>query len=469
MPGRWLTRILDSIADRGLDLFRTGTAEIAPGNVAGLCHALITGKGEASGIALSREILSHYRQMSAEQKADFFQLLLDEFGTDPELIRQTADTYLTSRSHQDFQKLTRAVEPPRQELFRQLNMAPNGTAQLVNMRGDLLLLLRERPDLSPVDDDFRHILASWFNRGFLAIARIDWNTPAHILEKLINYESVHAIHGWDDLRRRLMADRRCFAFFHPALPDDPLIFVEVALVKGIPVTIKPLLDINADTLPVDEADTAVFYSINNTLRGLRGISFGNFLIKQVLEELRGEFPWIERFVTLSPMPRFASVMIKALKGEQPELDPGTLEQLIREEHAELASGNGQKTTFTETWLERIRQSPGDEKLFEATRDLCLAYLATRREKGGMLDPVASFHLSNGARLERINVNADTTPERQKESFGCMVNYLYDPEKVERNHELFVSGSEIPMSRQLARQYRAIQNYIHNPDSMKKTD
>lgn len=456
MANRWLTRVLDGIADRGLDLFRTAAAEKVPHDVAGLCHALLTGKGEASGIALSREILSAYQRMNSDQKADFFQLLADDFGANPEAIKQATDAYLASRSQADFQRLTEAVEPPRQELFRLLNMAPNATAQLVNMRGDLIPMLKSRPELVPVDADFRHILASWFNRGFLNIAKINWYTPAHILEKLINYESVHAIRGWDDLRRRLMEDRRCFAFFHPALPDEPLIFVEVALVKDIPEDIQPLLDVHSPMLSVDQADTAVFYSINNTLRGLRGISFGNFLIKQVLEELREECPWIKRFVTLSPMPRFASTMVAAIEGQYSELSPDKLEALLQA-HAEALAEETETASLAQTWLRRIQQAHEDESLFEATRSLCLAYLTQRREKGGMMDPVASFHLSNGASLERINVNADSSPERQKESWGCMVNYLYDPDSVERNHELFFSGKEIPMSKQLAKLHRTIQS------------
>lgn len=458
MAGRWLTRVLDTIADRGLDLFRSSTDHNVPGDIAAHCHALLTGKGEASGIALSREILFAYQQMDNAQKTAFYQLLVDEFSADPDTIRNASDEYLDTRSDDSFQRLARAVEPPRQELLRRLNMAPNATARLVEMRGDLFGLLREHPELAPVEADFRHILASWFNRGFLRLDKIDWYTPAHILEKLISYESVHAIRGWNDLRRRLMEDRRCFAFFHPALPDDPLIFVEVALVKDMPNAIQPLLDVASPILPLAEADTAVFYSINNTLRGLRGISFGNFLIKQVLEELRIECPWIERFVTLSPMPRFAATLDEAIAGRHSELGPEQLERLLQE-HAPALTDDDQSLSLAQRWLARVKSQPGDKTLFEATRTLCLAYLTQWRDKGGVLDPVASFHLANGASLERININADPSAERQQESFGCMVNYLYEPEHVERNHELFVSGKDIPMSRTLHKLYRANQNIM----------
>ncbi|MGD8547465.1 MAG: malonyl-CoA decarboxylase family protein, partial [Thiohalophilus sp.] len=383
MAGRWFTRVLDGIADRGLDLFRKSGAEKTPGDIAGLCHALLTGKGEASGIALSREILSIYQSLSPTDKVDFFRLLAEEFSADPNEIQQATESYLASRSHENFQRLSHAVEPPRQEMFRRLNMAPNATAQLVRMRGDLIALLREHPELAPVDADFRHILASWFNRGFLQLEKIDWYTPAHILEKLISYEAVHAIRGWDDLRRRLMDDRRCFAFFHPALPDDPLIFVEVALVQGIPDDIQPLLDINSDTLPVTEADTAAFYSINNTLPGLRGISFGNFLIKQVLEELQVECPWIKQFVTLSPMPRFAATLTAAIEGKRDELTPAYLEEILKPT-MENVSNSGSGTSLAQNWLQHMQESSGDEALFEATRLLCLAYLTHWRKRGGVL-------------------------------------------------------------------------------------
>lgn len=458
MAGQWLTRALDAIADRGLEIIRATVPKTATDNVAKLCRALLTGKGEAIGIALSREILARYGRMSVSQKLDFFHLLLDSFGADVETVRAAAEAYMASCSPANLQRLNQAIEPPRQELFRRLNMAPNGTSQLVAMRGDLLSLLEDHPELAPVEDDFRHILGSWFNRGFLRLESINWNTPARILEQLIDYESVHAIRDWNDLRRRLMDDRRCFAFFHPALPYVPLIFVEVALVKGTPRAVHTLLDPGSNPLPVAKADTAVFYSINSTLRGLRGISFGSFLIKQVLEEIRSELPWIETFVTLSPAPRFAATMRETARGEHREL-ANALERLLLRRHSELFAGEGEhRSSPIQRWLQRVQTSRGNEALSNSMRDLCLAYLTYRRADGRLLDPVAAFHLNNGARLERINTNADSTAARQKESFGCMVNYMYDPDEVERNHELFASGRHIPMSRSMARRHRVLSKH-----------
>jgi malonyl-CoA decarboxylase len=349
------------------------------------------------------------------------------------------------------------VEPPRQELLRRLNRAPSGTAALVAMRGDLLGLLKERPHLKAVDADFRHLLYSWFNRGFLRLERIDWRSPAQVLEKLIAYEAVHEIRGWDDLRRRLADDRRCFAFFHPALPDEPLVFVEVALVNGIADRIQPLLDPEAPLGDVDQADTALFYSINNTQHGLRGISFGNFLIKQVVAELSTEFPQLEHFVTLSPMPRFAATVRAAIAGTPGTLDRATLERLLAEDAAVLCERSGMSES-PEALLALLEQDHAAHAEVTAAplQRLALAYLTRFGDRGrAMLDPVATFHLSNGARLERINLQADPSPNGLGQSFGVMVNYLYDPQEVEANHERFIEAGEIATSRALARERKKL--------------
>lgn len=456
MNGNWLDHILEAIADRGRELIRIFPESKTPGSLSELCAALLATRGEASGIALSREILRRYRDMSMDQKKDFFELLLNEYGSDPDRIRTTAEAYLNSHSHSDFQRLYDAVEPPRQNLLRHLNMAPNATAQLVAMRGDLLSLAKSHKPLFAVDADFRHLLASWFNRGFLQLQVIDWYTPAYILEKLINYESVHAIRSWDDLRRRLAADRRCFAFFHPAMHDEPLIFVEVALVKGITSHVQILLDDNAPVLDIQQADTAVFYSINNTQVGLRGISFGNFLIKQVLEELQMECPWIRNFVTLSPMPRFAETIKAAIRGEVAGLDPERIETLLSEWEPDLKDAAGEETAGS-SFLSLIedRNMPHTALLTKPLEQLALAYLTQPKANQGLVDPVATFHLSNGARLERINTYADDSEERHTTSFGCMVNYLYVPDEVETNHEAFVTRGDIAMSKALGKQYKKI--------------
>ena len=302
-----------------------------------------------------------------------------------------------------------------------MNMAPGGTAALVELRRDLLRHLRTEPGLRPLDSDLRHLLASWFNRGFLELRRIDWQTPAAVLEKLITYEAVHEIAGWDDLRRRLGPDRRCFGFFHPALPGEPLIFVEVALTEGLASAVQPLLARDVPDLLQRErarqADTAIFYSISNCQDGLRGISFGNFLIKQVVEELKAELPRIRRFSTLSPVPGLR-------KWLEPQI--GTL--LTKEEAAALETA--------EWW-----DGPAAETLRPALTRHCAAYL-TSVAKRGPLDPVARFHLGNGARLERVNWAGNTAARGLRESYGIMVNYLYDPEQIETNHEAFVRGTVV---------------------------
>ena len=283
----WLERMMNTVADRGRELLglREGqTRDPLPD----LCRRLIAGRGEASNIALAREVLQRFEGLEPDQKTAFFFTLAEQFGPDPERVLAATSAFRTDRP-ETLVNLIDAVEPPRQELFRRLNMAPHGTAGLVAMRTELLDRLDEHPLLSSIDADLRHLLASWFNRGFLRLQRIDWHSPAAVLEKVMRYESVHPVAGWDDLRRRLAGDRRCFGFFHPALPEEPLIFVEVALTRQIAAEIGPLIDPGAEETDPYAADTAMFYSINNALQGLRGISFGNFLLKQVLSDLAAVF------------------------------------------------------------------------------------------------------------------------------------------------------------------------------------
>lgn len=454
MKQRWLERLRNAIADRGRDLLKRRPS-LDLRNPSRLCAELVSGRhGEASGVALSREILRSYVAMDEAAKLAFFEMMERDFGPDAEAIRKTTARFLETRSTEDYLALASAVEPRRQELFRRMNMAPQGTAALVRMRSDLLGLLRGHPDLRVVDADLRHLLASWFNRGFLQIRSITWQSPAHILEKLIAYESVHAIHGWEDLRRRLADDRRCFAFFHPAMPDEPLIFVEVALVPAISTAVQPLLDPAAPVLELEQVDTAIFYSINNTQVGLRGISFGNFLIKQVVEELRAEIPGLKRFCTLSPLPRFATTLRAALKGEKGGLDPALVQSILAEHAPKLVEAAGLPSP-TAAML-HLLEGPAARRqvLSRPLQQLALAYLMAHSAKG-LVDPVASFHLSNGARLEAIHPFADTSTHGLTISFGTMVNYLYVPEEVEENHERFVATGEVPMSKGLARLKKSV--------------
>lgn len=421
-------QLFGSIADGGrvlIDRQLRGLARQPGRAVTDLCHALLSQRGEASGAALAREVLLAYNGLEPAGRIAFFQHLVDEFGPEPEAIESAANAYREEPSTNSLIALARVVEAPRQELFRRLNMAPGGTAALVAMRGMLLEQIAEHPTWRAIDADLLHLFRSWFNRGFLLLERIDWHTPAVVLEKLIHYEAVHAIDGWDDLRRRLDQDRRCFAFFHPALPDEPLIFVEVALVRGVSDRVQPLLDRSAAIIDPAEADTAVFYSISDCQPGLRGISFGNFLIKQVAAELQAELPNLKTFATLSPVPGFRAWLESA-----PSLGPVRSELAKRLEDEAPAS------------------LPDDQELAGRLLPLCAAYLVRGRRDGQLLDPVARFHLRNGARLERVNWAADLSPQGLAGSAGIMVNYLYRLDQVERNHEDFVNKGRVVSSRRV---------------------
>jgi malonyl-CoA decarboxylase len=421
-------QLFGSIADGGrvlIDQHLRGLARQPGRAVTDLCHALISQRGEASGAALAREVLLAYGDLDATGRTAFFQYLADEFGADPEVIARAADAFREQPDTAKLISLARAVEAPRQELFRRLNMAPGGTAALVAMRQVLLEQIPEYPAWRAIDADLLHLFRSWFNRGFLVLERIDWRTPAVVLEKLIHYETVHAIDGWDDLRRRLAQDRRCFAFFHPALPDEPLIFVEVALVRGIADRVAPLLDRAAEIIDPADADSAIFYSINHCQRGLRGISFGNFLIKQVAAELQAEMPNLRAFATLSPVPGFRDWL---------ETAPS-----LRDVGSELARRLDGKAPAT---------LADDHELAGRLLPLCAAYLVRGRRDGQLLDPVARFHLRNGARLERINWAADLSPQGLAASAGIMVNYVYRLDQVERNHEDFVNRGRVVSSRRV---------------------
>ena len=322
-----------------------------------------------------------------------------------------------------------AAEPRRQELLRRLNLAPGGTAALVRMREHLLDALARRDDLGAVDRDFVHMFSSWFNRGFLVLRRIDWSTPASILERIIRYEAVHRINGWDDLRRRIdPPDRRCYAFFHPALVDDPLIFVEVALTREIPGAIDPILTVNGEPPEPQQPTTAVFYSISNCQRGLSGVSFGNFLIKQVAEEIAREYPKLTRFVTLSPVPGFAGWLRRELAAEASKaIKPEDRDALTRVE--------------TAGWW-RAEPEPLKDPLMRAA---AWYFLHAKSRNGGPVDPVARFHLGNGARLERINWLADLSENGLGQSHGLMVNYLYELADIEKNHEAFAQQRTVVAS------------------------
>ena len=399
-----------------------------------LCKALASERGEVSGEVIARDALAAYNALPKSSLPAFFDALAEEFSPDREALDRAYIAYHDNPTQEHLVTLQRCVEAPRQALFGRLNTAPGGTAALVAMRQEVGLALKSHPEWKGIDADLEHLFGSWFNRGFLTLERIDWYTPAVVLEKLIAYEAVHAIAGWDDLRRRLAADRRCFAFFHPALPHEPLIFIEVAFTRGVSASIAPLLAPDADQIDPASADTAIFYSITNCQTGLRGVSFGNLLIKQVAQRLGDEFPRIRTFATLSPVPGFRSW----LRGIGPAL-------------RELPGGAADLEV-----LARI-ENPGwhhDAACAERVRKVVLHYaayyLAHAKHGTEAADAVARFHLGNGARLERLNWLADTSRRGMQQSAGVMVNYLYRLDEVEENHETYVRDRKVSMSRDLQR-------------------
>ncbi|MCP5300537.1 MAG: malonyl-CoA decarboxylase family protein [Chromatiaceae bacterium] len=449
---RWFERILNTVADRGRDLLglRDGASD---DSLASLCARLVAGRGEATNIALAREILQRFAALDVGAQTAFFMMLADEFAPDPAAIQAAAAAYEPG-DPATLGRLIAAVEPPRQELFRRLNMAPQGTANLVDMRARLLAHLKDHPRLSAVDADFRHLLASWFNRGFLRLQRIDWRSPANVLERLMHHEAVHPMQGWDDLRRRLAADRRCFGFFHPALPEEPLVFVEVALTDAVASEIAPLIEPSAPERDPYAADTAVFYSINNALDGLRGISFGNFLLKQVLGELAAELPQLKQFVTLSPMPRFATGLRQLLDGRGAGWPVARLDAALTDLQPELLEASGAASPSAALASLIAHPVPDADAVTDAAlARMALLYLAGLKQDNGLCyDPVAAFHLANGAILDRINLAADRSPKGLAQSLGLMVNYRYDPDQVVANHEAFVHAGRVVMSRPLQREY-----------------
>jgi len=369
-----------------------------------LARALLGNRGEASGMAIARDLLQTYAEADAAARRAFFDMLAREMDIDAEAARAALAAYAAARDRDSYAACVAATEPRRQELIRRLNQVPGGTARLVAMRADLLRLLPDAPGLGPLDLDFQHLFASWFNRGFLVLRPITWETPAHLLDKIIDYEAVHAIDSWDALRARLKpADRRCYAFFHPAMPDEPLIFVEVALTRGIAGSVDDLLSGDRDPLAAAEADTAVFYSISNCQPGLRGVSFGHSLIKQVVEDLSRDLPGLKTFVTLSPVPGLAGWAAEA----GVTLDPDAPDALRR---------------LTTRYL-----------------------LEAKGRHGAPRDPVARFHLGNGAILHAIHARADLSAKGRAQSGGAMVNYLYDPKRLAENHDRFAKDGTIAAS------------------------
>ncbi|HLX23455.1 MAG TPA: malonyl-CoA decarboxylase [Usitatibacter sp.] len=393
-----------------------------------LLRTLISERGEATGAVLARRAVALYLGLDAAGRQHFFQKLARDFAPDRDAVLKAAFAYHANATPAHLAALQRVAEPARQEVFRRMNMAPGGTAALIKMREELLVAMKEHPELEAVDHDLTHLLGSWFNRGFLELRRIDWGTPAAILEKLIEYEAVHQIQGFPDLKRRLERDRRCFAFFHPALKDEPLIFVEVAFVNDLPADVAPILALESAVGDPRRARCAVFYSITSCQPGLRGISFGNFLIKQVAQDLHAELPNLKIFATLSPIPGLRAWTAK-----------------------------------------RTGTSPQGPAVIEASREklesLAAWYLTREWSSGHVLDPVARFHLGNGARLERLNWMADASDRGLAQSFGLMVNYVYDLGDVERNHEEYVKRHRVVCSGAVEKRAEAAAAWIESASAV----
>ncbi|KIC43927.1 malonyl-CoA decarboxylase [Tateyamaria sp. ANG-S1] len=372
-----------------------------------LAEALVGADGEMSGQNLGRLILDRFSDMDEDARLGFFEYLATAMDFDPGAVREALEAYEAEPGRQTYRAFAEAAEPRRQEFIRRLNRVPQATSALVSMRAELLRYARTDPALGALDLDFQHLFSSWFNRGFLVLRPINWESPAHILDKIIAYEAVHAIDSWDDLRRRLEpVDRRCFAFFHPAIADEPLIFVEVALTKGIPDSVQALLSEDRSAIVAEEADTAVFYSISNCQAGLASISFGNSLIKQVAMDLSMQLPGLKTFVTLSPIPGL----------------------------------NG--------WLDEMAVKVGADDP-ERLRALAAHYLLeAKRDGGAPRDPVARFHLGNGAQVRKVHASADVSDKGMAQSSGVMVNYLYDLAKVSQNHERFAASGTISASSEI---------------------
>lgn len=424
--------MMQSITDRGRRLLAAGTRSApvaAETTIETLCNMLLSSRGEASGMALAAEILQRWTELDAAGQKDFMRMLHEQFGPDIAKLDKAIERYRNDKGADAVIALHQAAEPRRQELIRRLNLAPKGTSRLVEMRERLLAMKDGTDQFRAVDADFSHLFGSWFNRGFLTLRPIDWSTPADILEKIIKYEAVHEIAGWEELRRRLVPpDRRCFAFFHPRLADEPLIFVEVALTTAIPSAITDVLDESRSPIAAKDATTAVFYSISNCQEGLRGISFGNFLIKQVVEDLRRDQPGLKSFVTLSPVPGFAAWLSKLRKAD---------------------AGLSEETRQTLALLDEPDWADDPERS-QAVKAVLLP-LAARyfvREQGDgkrPIDPVARFHLGNGARLEQLNFLADRSRKAMRQSHGLMVNYLYKLDDIEKNHEALAQHGEVAAS------------------------
>ena len=421
-------KILSSIADIGQSLLGKKFSKNRDiKSLLSLCDDLISYKGTASGIAIAREISEIYKILDTDQKLSFFKEINKKYKPNLNNIDNAIKKFTIEKSKNNLDRLGEEIEGRRQELIRRLNMAPNGTSILVSMREDLLNFIKQNPDLKDFDQDIRHLFKSWFNPGFLRLERITWNTKAAVLEKIIKYEKVHKIRDMNDLKRRLDEDRRFYAYFHPVLTDEPLIFVQVAFGKGLGRSIQELLKPSSGTMST--SNTATFYSISNCQEGLMRVTLGNFLIKRVVYEIQNDCPNIKHFGTLSPLPGFRKWCIaltkEKLKSILNDFDTKKLEFLKNDNFNNL--------------------SDKMEEQKNSIKKLVVHYLLKEKINKKPLNQVSRFHLGNGASIDDVIINGNTTDYGYKESFGIMVNYIYKLDKLEKIHEDYINHKIISYS------------------------
>lgn len=413
-------------------------------------HGAVSARQHAAGIG---EV---YLTLNDVGRKRFLEILASRFSVDRDLVRQASRRLAEADDDESFRQqllaLREVLTPPRQQLLQQFNALPQGVKFLIDMRAELLGFLSNSPDLKGLDDDLKQLLATWFDVGFLKMEWITWQSPAALLEKLMDYEAVHAISSWQDLRHRLESDRHCYAFFHPVLPDEPLIFIEVALVNGLSSSIQTLLDEDEPEIDPSKADTAIFYSISNAQVGLKGISFGPFLIKEVVDSLRGSLPDLKTFSTLSPIPGFRCWLESLLEAD-PSVGEGDSFNNVLAEAAQLLGVDATLPAVIDDprWLDQVEVCG---VLKEPLLILCARYLNECRKKDNApLDPVARFHLGNGARIEQINWLGDVSAKGIQESCGLMVNYLYRLEEIEQNIEAYAMEKQIAAASRIRKMLR----------------
>ena len=424
-----LKQIISSIADAGQKLFSIKNIKKNDlESIISLCDDLISHKGAAFGITVARDITELYQSLSPENKLLFFKQINEKYKPSFKKVNEAIENYTKSQNERTLSDLFKVSEGNRRELFRRMNMAPNGTAIIVALREDLLKILKSNKELSELDNDLRHLFRAWFNPGFLKLTKITWDTKAAVLEKIIKYERVHQIKDMGELKRRLGEDRRFFSYFHPALEDEPIIFVQVALTKGLGKSIQELM--KPSNNDQKEYDTATFYSISNCQEGLSRVTLGNFLIKRVVYEIQEELPHIKNFGTLSPIPGFADWFSY--------LEESKIKNIL-----------GNLTNQNVSFLKSKDMKIGDYRIVEnkeAIIRLVAHYIVNEKNKKGLpINDVSRFHLGNGAIIEDIVINANISETGFKRSYGVMVNYLYELKNIEKNHEDYMNNNKVIVS------------------------